>query len=894
MANLTAVEGATGDAASLISRMEGTATLSALGQVPFSNFSDRFWWLPGTTFNASLRDFGLRHPTVLPADSESHERYWIDRATMSVSTRCFAAAGANSTSARLPTGVVCDPDDLGALFDGPCVYHRWDGSSQFYFASKLGKDDPETHDYSVACPVQPRAWFLASKLGARPDLAGRGTWPPSTPLTVVCPALNKQMDDRSEPGFTSDDLKDVSDKATCGLSASATDGAFRSGNSCTEEQNASILFCHHALSFSLDIYAKRTCSAETVYKGEPVTPSVDLCLRDPAANSIPGAHRLAYPIFDLASPDTTLPLSPSLRAQAPAPVPKLFRLPAVNVSALPSIASPFTGQPYCGSERRTVFGVPRQCGPGATKFIVDTVGAGDAADVTTFPMLDAVNNTATRAVLSLAPGSDNVTCAPVWVRADGSRADPAEVVTQGVVFVVAAGPVLAADVGLSFPGTAVDTYAGAGPPSSTLSLGGALPPGSTGVVPRYVRCLVTGHALGSASGLPVYASAAAFVLPPAPHAPSTAVRGTRLVDADGARMVDCGGGGGGVVDANRDAANCGACGAACPAGSACRLGQCLCSRAVTTTLAGVTLPAAANLSVALVGGGGGAAGAPAPDNDTTGGGGGGGGSTALAVNGAAAAVAPGGAGGATRFDVAGRTGAAGAVVTAVVAVPAGATLDVVVGGGGGGGAAAGGRGTQFGAGVQAGGGGGGAGWFGGGGGGGSEQRSFADRPPAGGGGATAGGAGGNPSSGNVVAGQAGAARAGGAGGLGDSPDRYSVLPPSARAAGGSATAGGAGVDGFVVPPLVFVGGAAGGGALGGGGGAGTSGANATSTAGLAGGAPGAAGGGGAFAGAGADGWDALTTAAGRGGAPSPEGGAGGGSAGFAVLTYLPIGGACPV
>jgi len=114
VANLTAVEGATGDAASLISRMEGSATLSALGQVSFSNFSDRLWWLPGTTFNASLRDFGLRHPTVLPADGESHERYFVDRATTAVSTRCFAAAGANATSAGLPTGIVCDPDDLGA------------------------------------------------------------------------------------------------------------------------------------------------------------------------------------------------------------------------------------------------------------------------------------------------------------------------------------------------------------------------------------------------------------------------------------------------------------------------------------------------------------------------------------------------------------------------------------------------------------------------------------------------------------------------------------------------------------------------------------------------------------------------------------------------------------
>lgn len=485
VANLTAVEGATGDAASLIARMEGTGMVTAYGQVPFSNISDRLWWVPNTTFDATLLDFGLRDPpghTIVPADSESYERYYIDPSTMSINTRCFVAAGANVTTAVLPTGMVCDARDMVGVFDGPCTYNRWSGSSTFSFQGT----HKESHDYSVACPVSPRPWFVASPIGSRPDLAGRAAWPPLTPLTVVCPALNKYLDDQRDAGTTPDGGQPVSQSPTCGLSVAATTGRFRDSNTCTEEGDASTLYCHHATLYYLDVYGRRTCSLEPRYVGIAVSPTADACVANHEGAGA-GAHRLAYPIFDLASPYTTLPLSPALRAQAPPP-PKLFRLPAVNVSNLPSIASPFSGQPYCDPSRQSVFGTPRQCGPGATSFIVDTVGAGDAFDNTTFPLFDAVNNTATRVILSLAPGTDNVTCASVWVRANGARASADEVVTLGVVFEVSAGPVLAADVGQNFPATVVDTFAGGGggsQPTSTLSLSSVLPPGRSGAVPRF-------------------------------------------------------------------------------------------------------------------------------------------------------------------------------------------------------------------------------------------------------------------------------------------------------------------------------------------------------------------------------------------------------------------------
>ena len=175
----------------------------------------------------SQRDLGLRNPPghdVVPADGESHERYFVDPNHASITTRCFVAAAANVTTASLPTGVVCHPGDMAGVFDGPCLYNRWDGSSDFKFA---GAD--EMHDYSVVCPIQPRPWLLASSL--QPS-TGRA---PSTPLTVACPALNSYHVTNSiykTPNFSVPDnypdFKYVSNQAECGLSVAATTGGIRS------------------------------------------------------------------------------------------------------------------------------------------------------------------------------------------------------------------------------------------------------------------------------------------------------------------------------------------------------------------------------------------------------------------------------------------------------------------------------------------------------------------------------------------------------------------------------------------------------------------------------------------------------------------------------------------
>ena len=62
VASLTAVQGATVVAVSLIARIEGTGMRTAFGQVPLTNISDSLCLLPNTTFEASLREFGLRDP----------------------------------------------------------------------------------------------------------------------------------------------------------------------------------------------------------------------------------------------------------------------------------------------------------------------------------------------------------------------------------------------------------------------------------------------------------------------------------------------------------------------------------------------------------------------------------------------------------------------------------------------------------------------------------------------------------------------------------------------------------------------------------------------------------------------------------------------------------------
>ena len=90
--------------------------------------------------------------------------------------------------------------------------------------------------------------------------------------------------------------------------------------------------------------------------------------------------------------------------------------------------SPFTGKSYCETSPSGLpvnsGGVPTLCGTDMTRFMSDIVGSSlpDARDNTTWPRFDSVNNTATRAVVSLLDDGDTVTCEPEWVRADGTRA----------------------------------------------------------------------------------------------------------------------------------------------------------------------------------------------------------------------------------------------------------------------------------------------------------------------------------------------------------------------------------------------------------------------------------------------------------------------------------------
>lgn len=139
----------------------------------------------------------------------------------------------------------------------------------------------------------------------------------------------------------------------------------------------------------------------------------------------------------------------------------LSRLPALDIRSIPRVASsPFTGEPYCETSSSGVqvnsWGVPTLCGSDMTRFMSDIVGSSlpDARDNTTWPRFDAVNNTATRVVMSLLDDGDTVTCEPEWVRADATRPTPGtrwvapSVVSK--VISVSAGPVSMADADVSY------------------------------------------------------------------------------------------------------------------------------------------------------------------------------------------------------------------------------------------------------------------------------------------------------------------------------------------------------------------------------------------------------------------------------------------------------------
>ena len=460
-----------------------------------------------------------------------------------------------------------------------------------------------------------------------------------------------------------------------------------------------------------------------------------------------------------------------------------------------------------------------------TRFIADIVGSGLASltpfDATSWPPGDAVNNTATRVDIALAPDGDTVTCTPKWVRADGTSPAPPVVETVSKYVFVGTGPMNYDDKRSSYPSNGTDLYSTAGPntpPLTSLSLKETLPPSpaaNISALPRTVDCTIRARDPGN-NGLPIVVKGSVAIVDDGTGAP-------RVYPGWLFPLASCGS----VYVANAtDNANCGACGVVCPTGSTCSLGTCICSQVVTAT-ATLTATAGRNVSVVLVGGGGGAAGLLSADdmavgvNKSNAGYGGGGGSSAVVIGGSLALAAAGGAGGVggygPRYNASDAVGQPGQIVRALLPVPGGTTIRILVGGGGGGGGAGRYSGSLADAEVSVGGGG-GAGWFGGGGGYAGNATMQASLPyfagnRAGGGTGTAGGAGFS----------AGVQGAGGAGQAGSTS-----TGPSQQAAGGTLAAGGVGVslESYGRRDINDVwtwwkrGGGGGGGAAGGGGGAG--------------------------------------------------------------------------
>ena len=356
-----------------------------------------------------------------------------------------------------------------------------------------------------------------------------------------------------------------------------------------------------------------------------------------------------------------------------------------------------------------------------------------------------MNNTATRAVISLLDDGDTVTCEPEWVRADGTRAVPGGLwVAPSVVskvITVSAGPTSVADAGVNYPTVGVDLYSSAGPnvdPLTSVSLKKLLS-NFEPALPRTIICAIRGSDPAN-NGLPVLTFGTAAVV----SANGSSNGRPLLIPGWDFPLATCPGGR--LVNNATDVNNCGTCGTVCPSGSECVSGVCVCEQIVTTSFA-VAPTRAVKITAKLLGGGGGAAGgvyeatipppAPLPIPQPAGpgvafGGGGGGGSTAvwrsLLGSKIPLLVASGGAGGrsapwpsnaTSAWAEAEAQGLPGEVAIGIVDVPAGMTINVVVGGGGGGG----GGGTKppygprdekrF---VLGGGGSGGAGFFGGGGG----------------------------------------------------------------------------------------------------------------------------------------------------------------------------------
>jgi hypothetical protein len=163
-----------------------------------------------------------------------------------------------------------------------------------------------------------------------------------------------------------------------------------------------------------------------------------------------------------------------------------------------------------------------------TRFISDVIGSSHGSiasyDATSWPPRDAVNNTATHVDIRLDTDGDTLTCAPTWVRRDGSSSSPPVVETVSKLIAVGTGPMNHDDRRSSYPSNGTDLYAAAGPgtpPLTSLSLKETLPPSpaaNISALPRTVNCVIRARDPGN-NGLPVVIAGSAAIVDDGTGAP---------------------------------------------------------------------------------------------------------------------------------------------------------------------------------------------------------------------------------------------------------------------------------------------------------------------------------------------------------------------------------------
>ena len=436
----------------------------------------------------------------------------------------------------------------------------------------------------MSCPVKPSEWLRK----AFPYSKGR-----DQTMTIQCPTYPYE--------WHTDLGEDKPDYARCGLST-LNRVEFRgkgTDTTCCFERVQGSSVCRDTLDYTL--YTP-TCNRYE-FNGNGYCQDMNECL---------GNDRMAWPFWSGASLSTfndcyKEPVETGAQAIA-------SRLPTIDIRSIPQVVSPFTGEPYCETSSNknglpvNSWGVPTLCGRDMTRFISDIAGSSlpDARDNTTWPRFDSVNNTATRAVISLLDDGDAVTCEPEWVRADGTRAVQGgqwaapSVVSK--VISVSAGPVSVADAEVNYPTVGTDLYSPAGPnspPQTSVSLQkllGSFQP----ALPRTILCAIRGRDFEN-DGLPVFAFGTAAVV----SADGSSSGRPLLIPEWDFPLATCAGGR--LVNNATDTANCGTCGTVCPSGTECVYGVCTCTRIVTTSLSVIT-SRAVNITARLIGGGGGAAG----------------------------------------------------------------------------------------------------------------------------------------------------------------------------------------------------------------------------------------------------------------------------------------------